>query len=296
MTDRPTIVVSLSRSRNPAKRDLQDAIVARMAERPDVEVRVLPELSDVADDSPSVAALRAATGHLIVLAWLYPRAAFWILDRHGVQGRFGQTEEPRDEEPRDEEIPSGAHRRLIHCLDLREADDADQLVGHIGRLLAQLPPLPSSPSHDAPAGRVVRIDDADGQPTRRWYPVVDFARCTQCMECIDFCLFGVYDVDDEDRLFVEMPDDCRVGCPACSRVCPAGAIMFPRHKSTEIAGGPPGDGGTGKLDLSELFAGLTPEQAKSRAERLAQTTETDGQADAKDELDELIDRSDEFDA
>ena len=38
---------------------------------------------------------------------------------------------------------------------------------------------------------------------RRWYPVIDYDRCTNCMECIDFCLFGVYGVDLEDRILVE---------------------------------------------------------------------------------------------
>src|SRR5205807_682007 len=27
-------------------------------------------------------------------------------------------------------------------------------------------------------------------PNRRWYPVIDYSRCTNCLECLDFCLFG----------------------------------------------------------------------------------------------------------
>jgi hypothetical protein len=72
------------------------------------------------------------------------------------------------------------------------------------------------------------------------------------MECIDFCLFGVYGVDNAETILVEQPDNCRKGCPACSRVCPANAIMFPQHKTPAIAGANVDTGGF-KIDLSKLF-------------------------------------------
>jgi NAD-dependent dihydropyrimidine dehydrogenase PreA subunit len=78
------------------------------------------------------------------------------------------------------------------------------------------------------------------------------------MECIDFCLFGVYGLDSRDTLIVEQPDNCRKGCPACSRVCPENAILFPQHKSPAIAGGAPDRDGR-KIDLSHLFG--APESA-----------------------------------
>ena len=40
-------------------------------------------------------------------------------------------------------------------------------------------------------------DFSKQEPGRRWYPVIDYSRCTNCMECIDFCLFGVYGVDTQ---------------------------------------------------------------------------------------------------
>jgi NAD-dependent dihydropyrimidine dehydrogenase PreA subunit len=98
---------------------------------------------------------------------------------------------------------------------------------------------------------VVRIDE---QPARRWYPVIDYTRCTNCMECLDFCLFGVYGVDKQDTILIEQPDNCRKGCPACSRVCPENAIIFPQHKTPAIAGSEE-RAGVLKIDLSKLFGG-----------------------------------------
>lgn len=96
----------------------------------------------------------------------------------------------------------------------------------------------------------LRVEEPTG---RRWYPVIDYSRCTNCMECIDFCLFGVYGVDRGESILVEQPDNCRKGCPACSRVCPENAIIFPQHKSPAIAGAPVEAGTSFKIDLSKLF-------------------------------------------
>jgi MinD superfamily P-loop ATPase len=96
--------------------------------------------------------------------------------------------------------------------------------------------------------------------SRRWYPVIDYSRCTNCMECIDFCLFGVYGVDALDRILVEQQDNCKKGCPACSRVCPENAIIFPQHKTPAIAGAEGEIGGL-KIDLSQLFGGDAGESA-----------------------------------
>src|SRR5262249_17007512 len=93
------------------------------------------------------------------------------------------------------------------------------------------------------------------QPERRWYPVIDYSRCTNCMEGIDFCLFGVYGVDKLDRILVENQDNCKRGCPACSRVCPEHAIMFPDYKTPAIAGAPVGAISGLKIDLTKLFGG-----------------------------------------
>ena len=70
----------------------------------------------------------------------------------------------------------------------------------------------------------------------RWHPVIDYDRCTNCLECLNFCLFGTYGLDEAGRILVEMPETCRDGCPACSRICPVGAIIFPACEDPAIAG------------------------------------------------------------
>ncbi len=53
---------------------------------------------------------------------------------------------------------------------------------------------------------------------------------------------------------MEEQDNCKKGCPACSRVCPENAIIFPQHKTPAIAGAD-GEVGGIKIDLSKLFGG-----------------------------------------
>src|SRR5207302_1533367 len=102
-------------------------------------------------------------------------------------------------------------------------------------------------------------------PERRWYPVIDYSRCTNCLVCLDFCLFGVYGVDKLDRILVENQDSCKRGCPACSRVCPEQAIIFPDYKTPAIAGAAVGAISGLKIDLTKLFGG----EGKSAVEQAA---------------------------
>ena len=82
-------------------------------------------------------------------------------------------------------------------------------------------------------GQVERLDES---PKPRWYPVIDVALCNACLECVNYCLFGVYAIGDDSRPFVDQPDACRDGCPACARVCPNQAVMFPLYEDRVIAG------------------------------------------------------------
>ena len=68
-----------------------------------------------------------------------------------------------------------------------------------------------------------------------WFPVIDYDRCTNCMQCLTFCLFDVYGVS-EDKIQVQNEDNCKTNCPACSRVCPEVAILFPKYNKGPING------------------------------------------------------------
>lgn len=75
-----------------------------------------------------------------------------------------------------------------------------------------------------------------GKTWKPWFPVIDYDRCTNCMQCLSFCLFDVYGVDQGNQIQVQNNDNCKTDCPACSRVCPEVAIMFPKYKAGPING------------------------------------------------------------
>ena len=82
-------------------------------------------------------------------------------------------------------------------------------------------------------------EPADGLPpttTGAWYPVIDRERCKDCGQCRQFCLFGVYTQDAAGHVRVEKPLHCKPGCPACARICPAAAIVFPFCPDSPING------------------------------------------------------------
>ncbi len=69
-----------------------------------------------------------------------------------------------------------------------------------------------------------------------WFPVIDYDRCTHCKQCLNFCLFRVFELDEKENVIVRNPSNCKTSCPACARVCPERAIIFPKHESSQING------------------------------------------------------------
>jgi NAD-dependent dihydropyrimidine dehydrogenase PreA subunit len=69
-----------------------------------------------------------------------------------------------------------------------------------------------------------------------WFPVIDYDRCGNCKQCLSFCLFGVFGLDGEGQIEVGNPAACKTDCPACARVCPNVAIMFPKYGKSPING------------------------------------------------------------
>jgi NAD-dependent dihydropyrimidine dehydrogenase PreA subunit len=375
MPKRLTVVISQGQSANPAKRKLEEDLVAALLMERGIEVTVVPNLYDLAPDGTGMLCIQGIAGDMIICSWLYPRAAHWILERNGIHGQIGSTllksESDEDEEEDDETEKSNLSQddaeggsdgngktqvglrhtsnRTIYCLDLRVFPAADPYLEEIRRIQRESSvqtvsllgwingqPKPeqldrylsdqgsgfrvqgsgTSPAADADvretqdsgSGTVQRIDEL---PQRRWYPVIDYTRCTNCMECLDFCLFGVYGVDKLDTILIEQPDNCRKGCPACSRVCPENAIIFPQHKTPAIAGSDDRAGSL-KIDLSKLFGGgegadavtvavaerdeqllLVGRQAVGAAVGLAKR-QSGRRDEPKDELDCLMDQLDDL--
>jgi len=82
-----------------------------------------------------------------------------------------------------------------------------------------------------------------------WYPVIDYPRCVSCGKCVDFCMFGVY-FKDGGRVAVGKPENCKTNCPACARMCPAQAIIFPKAGEVPINGAEPVASGKGDAKAS----------------------------------------------
>ncbi|MGL4424074.1 MAG: ATP-binding protein [Gemmataceae bacterium] len=332
MSRKVTVVLSQAPGKHPVKRGLEEALAAELLFENGVELAIVPNLYDLGPDHTGRMYLQAVRGDMVVLSWLYPRAAFWLLDRIAVKGHFGTTllKPPTDED--DDEAPeadtptekpetlgaAGAiPDRHIYTLDLRDGTKPEPFLKEVRRIVAECqsretnkptPPvmvtlgLPTKPA----------AEDLTAPAARRWYPVIDYNRCTNCMECLDFCLFGVYDVDSLDRIIVQNQDQCKKGCPACSRVCPQQAIMFPEYKTASIAGADTGIVTGLKIDLSKLFGGEAVDPlAAAVAERDAELV-NDGRtavgmtvgipkrqagkpSGPKDELDQLVDGLDSFD-
>lgn len=102
-----------------------------------------------------------------------------------------------------------------------------------------------------------------------WFPVIDYTRCTNCMQCLSFCLFDVYGVSADHKIQVQNNDNCKTNCPACSRVCPEVAIMFPKYQGGPINGDEVNENEARrekiKVDISSLLGGDIYSTLKDRS-------------------------------
>ncbi len=329
-----TAVICQAQGRHPVRRALEEEITHALINEPGVHVTMVPPLYDMAQNHSGMEFMRSVPGTLVVLGWLYERAARWTLDRAGIRGVPGETLLTADDDLEEEGTESldwtgigsvDVPDRQLYCIDLRASDTCDAFVQEIRRITSDCDSRPvdlmqwiqgtptfeqmerylrpdemlSARQAQDSGDNSVRRDHLPEDTRRRWYPVIDYSRCTNCMECIDFCLFGVYGIDALDRILVEEQDNCKKGCPACSRVCPEHAIVFPQHKTPAIAGAA-GDVAGVKIDLTKLFGGESGLSAVDQAvkERDAELI-LDGRSAVgvsiglkdrdRDEFDELMD-------
>ena len=87
------------------------------------------------------------------------------------------------------------------------------------------------------------------------------------------------------------PDNCKPGCPACARVCPNSAIMFPHHAADAAIAGAPGAMVSGEpIDVDAFFRSQGAQAPTPESPAPCKCKKTD-----RDDLDDLIDALDGLD-
>src|SRR5262245_8200984 len=144
---RLTVVLSQAQGKHPAKRALEEAIVAALIMEPGLDVSVVPYLYDLDPQHTGRLFLESIQGDMVILSWLYPRAAFWVLDRDGIKGHYVESQlkapsadDEDEEEENGEPEPSkgiGAFDvpdRSIYSLDLRDFNSHEPYVQEVRRI------------------------------------------------------------------------------------------------------------------------------------------------------------------
>jgi NAD-dependent dihydropyrimidine dehydrogenase PreA subunit len=137
-----------------------------------------------------------AAAESLTVVACYPRTVQWLFHRAGLT--------PAD--------------KGMRVLNMREQGAGDILAS-----------LDCEPAGAAPG-------EHGDHPWVPWFPVLDYSRCTNCGQCLDFCLFGVYERAADGSVQVTNPGNCKNNCPACARICPQVAIIFPKVPELPING------------------------------------------------------------
>jgi Pyruvate/2-oxoacid:ferredoxin oxidoreductase delta subunit len=173
----------------------------------DCRSKVMDDLPRLAAKAPDQLQDLVSTGPLRILSPYQPRAVRWLF-------RFADAPLPEDTE----------------ILNLRG----------LSREQACKKVWPTTPPRitdaDIQTARTALLEVVSHSEWRPWYPVVDYDKCVNCKQCHAFCLFGVYSLGEQGVVAVTQPDHCKNNCPACARVCPKGAILFPKFPQGAISG------------------------------------------------------------
>ncbi len=226
-----------------------EAIPAAQAEleKAGVTCRVVDDLCELAaHKDPALKSFAQQDGGLVLAC--QPRAIRWLMSAAGAPVDAARTE-------------------LRH---LQSADAAQCLHGlTLSSNTAGIDPAASSPlSTSPPETHSPPSEISTPSAWHAWYPVIDFDRCTHCLQCLSFCLFGVFGLSAEKRLRVENPEGCKPNCPACARVCPEAAIVFPKCAVAAMNGSDmteaSGNSGPAKVNISALLGGNLYERLQER--------------------------------
>jgi heterodisulfide reductase subunit A-like polyferredoxin len=167
-----------------------------------VEVVVVSDLCKMAAKKDPALALMRDSDELVIVA-CHPRAVHALFHAAG----------------------ASLKDRKVEILNMR-TQNADEIVQRLtaGVGVAQRKP-------ELVEGRPDKSDD-----WTPWFPVIDRGRCKNCKQCLSFCLFGVYEENEKGQVVVKNPRKCKTNCPACSRICPEVAIIFPKCPEAPING------------------------------------------------------------
>lgn len=167
-----------------------------------------------------------------------------------------------------QDMVMGCHERavgaLLKSLGVHPSTIVDLRSGSVVDAIGR---LQSPAADDVKVDEVLReIDTFEvKQGHDAWYPVIDRQRCINCGKCHDFCLFGVYSIQ-EGVVQVTQPTACKNNCPACARVCPVGAVIFAKCDEAPINGGEAavGEGVTFKVDMNAVYSEALRERLQHR--------------------------------
>ena len=147
----------------------------------------------------------------------------------------------------------------------------------------------------------------DIEPERKsdwipWFPVIDYDRCVNCGQCLNFCLFGVFAMGADEKVHVVKPANCKTNCPACARVCPETAIIFPKYGQSPINGDQVDENslqdGDIKVDLTEFLSGDIYNALRQRSKgqkRFAKDRDEQTDSTLQKKIDRLIKLRDKLD-
>lgn len=235
-----SVIISKDDTGDAARNHFEQTLAALFADAGRA-VTVTPHLYHVAESDEVWGALAEVDGPVVLTSWLHPRPAEWLAKRHGV-GRGG-----------------------LFAIDMRAFANprlcADACLEH------------------SPRGAEGSVRELTAATRERWYPIIDRGRCINCAQCMEFCLFGVYALDEKKTVRVAHPDKCKPGCPACARLCPHGAIMFPLHEGDEAIAGAPG-----RFVVPDDAAKAMFEKRTKRRHRAADDDDLDALIDDLDRL------------
>ncbi|MBJ7496724.1 MAG: ferredoxin family protein, partial [Gemmataceae bacterium] len=109
-----TVVLSQAQGKDPNRRAIEEEIAAALLMEPGIDLGIVPALYDLHEGHTGRLYLEGVQGDMVVISWLYPRAAYWLLDRDGIQGKLGETNikpadnnDDEDEEGEEASKPKG---------------------------------------------------------------------------------------------------------------------------------------------------------------------------------------------